>query len=332
MENSINLFYLPERDQSFTNDKCFLCGIDLTTENRTDEHIFPKWLQNKFNLWSKQINLLAEGRRIQYKSLTIPCCEQCNGTHLSQLEQYVQMKFEEGYESFKDIDEDKLFYWISKLFYGLLYKELFLPANFREPKGDRILTPELLEQFKTAHMFLQGARVEMEFLERNPWSIFIFNTKTSDNEDYNFDYRDSFQGLTFGIRMGEIGVIAVLQDNGAQAEIFEEEIKKIQKLKLHKIQFEEMFAKVSYKQLTVNRVPSYLTTYHSEGGKVTVMPQLLGSGRIYDEWCEETYSHILSFHTSVQQSVLYVEEFGRTVTYIYDEENNLRDINDGVFS
>lgn len=334
-EDALNVFYLPERNQSFTNDKCFLCGIDLDQNNSSDEHIFPKWLQREFNLWDKELRLLADDRVIPYRMLTIPCCKKCNGNYLSQLEQEIGDKYREGYEKFKDIDKFKLFLWMSKIFYGLLFKELFLPLDRKQPHGDKILTQELLEQFRMAHMFLQGVRVKMIFDELNPWSIFIFNSKTAENKDLNFDFRDSFKGLVFGIRMGEISVVAVLQDNGAQAAIFKETIEKLQQLKLHPIQFEEIFAKVSYKQLTLNKVPKYLIIQKNDGTDISVIPQRLGgifSSNIYDQWDELIYSHILSFHTKVPQEKLYVTTLAKTVTYLYDDDINLKNIDDNIFS
>lgn len=47
--------YNPFEKMTFTYDKCFLCGEILTDENSTEEHIYPKWLQNKFDLWDKQL-------------------------------------------------------------------------------------------------------------------------------------------------------------------------------------------------------------------------------------------------------------------------------------
>lgn len=39
----------PFDQMTFTNDRCFLCGELLTDDNRSKEHVYPKWLQNKFN-------------------------------------------------------------------------------------------------------------------------------------------------------------------------------------------------------------------------------------------------------------------------------------------
>lgn len=32
------------------NQTCFLCGA--SDQSMTEEHVFPKWLQKKYNLWN----------------------------------------------------------------------------------------------------------------------------------------------------------------------------------------------------------------------------------------------------------------------------------------
>lgn len=328
MDESLDsFFYLPERDQSFSKDKCFLCGADLN-DALSVEHVFPKWLQKEFDLWNQKITLL-NGTIIPYKSLTIPCCEKCNNEYLSAIERKVSNAYQGGIEAFKKLDEYTIFLWISKIFYGILFKELFLPFDRRQPSADTILSPDLLEKYRMAHLLLQGIRLPMKFIERNPWSLFVFESQKHTNQNLNFDYKDCIQGLTFGIRMGEISIIAVLQDNSAQAEIFQETIERLQQLKLHPIQFGEIFAKIKYKQLTLNRTPKYLITQMKDSQDITIDPLHLEGmcpEKIYNDWNEEVYSHILAFSTGIPKEELYVEEVGRTVTYLYNDENGLNHI------
>ena len=71
-----------ERKVRFGQHTCFLCSTPLRSKNRTDEHVFPKWLQNRFNLWNQRLDLINL-TDIPYRNLTIPCCKTCNGVHLS---------------------------------------------------------------------------------------------------------------------------------------------------------------------------------------------------------------------------------------------------------
>ncbi len=69
--------YATERDMALDHDHCFLCGLALSENTRTVEHVFPQWLLADFDLHNQKINLL-NGSSIRYRSLVIPCCKDCN--------------------------------------------------------------------------------------------------------------------------------------------------------------------------------------------------------------------------------------------------------------
>ena len=69
------------KDRSFGRSTCFLCARRLGSKNRSDEHIFPKWLQARFDLWNERLTLI-NGTTIPYRSLVVPCCKICNNHHL----------------------------------------------------------------------------------------------------------------------------------------------------------------------------------------------------------------------------------------------------------
>ncbi len=69
---------------------CFLCGCSLGVENRSEEHVIPKWLQKRFKLLDQRLVLL-NGTSIPYKQLTIPCCKPCNNKHLAPIENKVKL-------------------------------------------------------------------------------------------------------------------------------------------------------------------------------------------------------------------------------------------------
>lgn len=77
-------FYSPFDAMTFDNDHCFLCGSPLSQDG-TAEHVFPKWLLEKYDLWDRKLTLL-NGTTIAYRQLTVPCCQKCNNKYLSSLE------------------------------------------------------------------------------------------------------------------------------------------------------------------------------------------------------------------------------------------------------
>jgi hypothetical protein len=192
-------FYNPFDAMSFTYDRCFLCGHQLG-KKRTTEHVFPKWLQQTFNLINQEIHLLNK-TTIPYRKLTIPCCHSCNTIYLSTVENVIKQYYEKGFSEFVKLDKLLIFQWITKIFYGLLFKELSLCMELSDPTQGFITEPEILQGFRTLHTFLQSVRMPFEFVEFHPWSIFMVETHTyGDGRD--FDYHDEFFTLTFSIRMG----------------------------------------------------------------------------------------------------------------------------------
>ena len=57
--------------REYTGNHCFYCGKKL--RSRTDEHVFPLWLQRRFELQNQMIYLL-NGTAIKCSQLKVPCC------------------------------------------------------------------------------------------------------------------------------------------------------------------------------------------------------------------------------------------------------------------
>ena len=288
--------YDPFDAMTFTNDKCFLCGCRLANQT-TAEHVFPRWVQREYHLADKKITLLNR-TSIPYRQLTVPCCRDCNGKYLSNVENTFKQHFQSGFPAFKSLDELVIYQWIAKIFYGLLFKELSLKLDRSHPSRGFIMDSESLKRLKTLHMFLQSVRTPIEFAGFRPWSIFVVQTLTYGDER-DFDYYDEFLNLTFSIRMGEIGILACLQDNGAQQELFHDYYKRFEGLKLHPRQFDELYAKLLYKASLLNRVPKYMMVQPSgkRQGITVVSTSLQGYSRapIYNDWNQRTYAKILAW-------------------------------------
>lgn len=292
-------FYNPFDSMSFTYDKCFLCGHELG-DKKTVEHVFPKWLQQTFNLTNQQIHLLNR-TTIPYRKLTIPCCQSCNTIYLATVEDIIKQSYQKGFSEVNKIDRLIIFQWIAKIFYGLLFKELSLHIERSDPTKGFIMEPEFLSDLRTLHTFMQSIRMPFEFSGGHPWSIFLVETR-SFGDTRDFDYHDEIFTLTFSIRMGEVGIIACLEDNGAQEELMSNYFKKFKGIKLHPTQFDELVAKVIYKRKLMNRVPKYFIGLpQKEGDKVTVMPlplQGLTTLPIFNEWKQKDYAIFLALQWS----------------------------------
>lgn len=228
---------------SYDEMQCFLCLDPLTKETRTREHVFPKWLLKRHDMYNESMTLM-NGTTIPYRTLTISCCKPCNGHFLSHIEDQVAQAFNGGYEAVTQLDRKLLFVWLAKLFYGLLVKERHSLLDRSDSNGNSILGDEDLQRFATHHLLMQHARGNLEWhSEENgdPFSMFILKCQESKEDvKLNFDYIDSFHIPFLAIRSGDVAIIASLQDWGQLARIETNHMEAAQQIALHPLQFTEL--------------------------------------------------------------------------------------------
>jgi hypothetical protein len=285
--------YFPIDNWNFQDDRCFLCGSILDDQNRTIEHIFPKWLQKRYNLYNEELTL-QNSTHISYRNLVVPCCKTCNGNYLSPLEKAIQTAHDRGVKEFRKIPTIRIFQWLAKIYYGILFRELSLLKNRSDASHGYIFNDKQIKSFRTLHHFLQSVRLPFVFRGFQPWSIFILDClKFGDDRD--FDYKDLITTPLFGIRMGEIGVFVCLEDVGIIQERLKEFMQEISELRLHPIQFDEIFAHIYYNTQLINRVPTYLTNIPKSSSNVTTAVIMMGVSKrpLFREWNSEEYAQIL---------------------------------------
>lgn len=206
---------------------CFLCGKKIKESEKSDEHVFPKWLQRKFNLYDKRISFI-KGDLYSYRNFKVDCCRDCNNNKLEPIETKIRRRLNKGYKEFLKIDEKDLFLWLNKIFYGVIYKEILVSRD----KNKGIKIPFYIKTIKERlhnYLFLQECLDKHMFYDEYPFSCIILKTKVYKNIDMQWDYLDNVVGQVVSVRMGEIGIIATLQDNRVLPEIKDQLLKKIKK-------------------------------------------------------------------------------------------------------
>jgi hypothetical protein len=318
--DSPNLFHAVDR-RRFGRSTCFLCGGRLTAENRTDEHVFPKWVQHRFSLWDQKLTLL-NGTQIPYRSLTIPCCRTCNGKHLSPVENAVKKTTLKGHKAVAALDPVTLFLWLGKIFYGLLYKELFLVRDRKSGRKTPIVSKDLMKAFSLHQLFLQAARLPFKFQPALPASIFVFKIDTPSDKRFQWDFRDSLHMMTVACRIGEVGLLAALQDGGAQRDSKDVFWKRYQKYRLHPLHFTELSAAFFYSASLVNRVPKFLILESVPVQAVQNPLQGLSSKPIFDNWDQETFARLLSWMTGLPLEQVFTPPKG-VISWLHDSKGRI---------
>lgn len=317
--------YNAVRDHDFSETTCFLCGSDVENNLKSREHVFPKWLLHHFGLWDKPMTLL-NGTKLAYRQLVIPCCQVCNNECLSDIEQEVQERFIIGAAEVAAMDRERLLVWILKIFYGLLYRELFLSLDRREPGAGNIVSTEDMEQFQLLHLILQSCRVPMRFsiMESDiPASIFVFEVQEPTNEDLRFDYKDDIVNRTMYLRLGGVGILAAF-DMGAQTLAGTAFFSRYQGHPLHPVQLGELGANLFMKARVFNRTPKVLIAESPQHVNFSVLSMAgLSSTPVFGTWEAEDMAEMLMFFLGYSlEEVLPVE--GRNATWLENSDGSLR--------
>lgn len=317
-----NRLYDAVRKHDFAEGKCFLCG-NSASKDISKEHVFPKWLLHYFGLWDKHITLI-NGTQMPYRSLVIPCCCTCNNVHLSKIENIVKSAFFDGVKEMKKVDREILMLWMLKIFYGLLYREVFLPMERQNINSGTIVTSEDMEHFSLLHYMLQASRVPMNFSQVEsdiPASIYIFELKEPKNKELRFDYKDDVFSKVLYLRMGNVGILAAF-DMGAQSYEGARFFPKYQSYPLHPIQFEELGAYLFMKARKFNRTPKVIFSESPKGIRFHTLPMAgLSTKPVFDDFSQEELGAMLMFFLHYPKEVVMPVQ-GRVATWLHNEDGS----------
>ncbi|MGW0833407.1 hypothetical protein [Streptomyces prunicolor] len=224
----------------------------------------------------------------------------------------------------RSLSKDTLFVWVGKVYYGLMFRELTLKSNLRDPKSENIMDPEFLSQFSSHHLLLQYARGLVSWRSGHSLASFLFfNCEESTNARLNFDYFDVVNLPFIALRIGKVGVICCLQDWG-RLESYEDDKILVRALlaELHPQQFREVAARAAYAisllGTNVPHVPVYGPT------TVEVLDPLLTG--YFDEATRseanpESYAALLSM--ALRQPVEDIYDGSTTLSLLDDQEGGI---------
>lgn len=307
-------FYIPFKEENFSNKNCFLCGLKPKSK-KTKEHIFPKWLQHQFDLWDNNL-IITNGTKIPYRNLTVPCCDECNNDHLSKMETKFKTLLDNSFENLTLEDEMTIFQWTAKILYATRYKELTLLIDRKNPDLGKILTPSEIESYSTLHLFLQSIRFKTNFNEVKPWSIFIFKT-----DDDKFYYQNELNFLSLSIKLGGISIVIAFEDNNC-IESYMQPLKELRNLELNFAQYVEVTSFIFYSAYLKEKIPSYYATFNGKTEELNINP----ANRIYGrEWNDEEFGTYFDFRLDKCGLKRYEKTYqgnGILSTYLIDENGN----------
>ena len=243
----------PFENLNFEDQTCFLTGEKITAEEVNT--VFPSWILERYSLSDKKFTLMDQITSFRYADLKIPCAKNVVASAINPLEEEIEKAFASGYDEVINLRPERLFQWMAKIIYGVLYYDLQAEKKRAARRNVEFkLSALLTRRFSLLHLMLQSLVVPMKFSERKPWSIFIFKSKISKDV---FNYKDEPTNLNFSVTMNNFGIVACLQDNGAVGEYQQDIVNKFSEKRLHPIQLEEIFARFIYSNYLLKKMPQY---------------------------------------------------------------------------
>jgi hypothetical protein len=240
---------------------CFICGAAPAAVPFNDEHVVPDWVLRRFRLHDKRI-VLPGRSEISYGQYKVPCCQSCNSRLGAVIEKPVAALFGAGYDALirhiKTEGPLLLFAWLNLLFLKTHLKDrgLLINRDRRVASGtiaDLYDWPELHHIHCVARTFHSGAALD----PKTVGSIFLFPAKTGSPLG-DFDYADYYPGRALLVRLGEIGVVCVLNDACAALNAALETLQKFTG-PLGPLQWREVLAHFSYANILLENRPRFHT-------------------------------------------------------------------------
>ena len=148
---------------NFDLDKetCFVCG----DKSESVEHIIPKWLQKKFDLWDQKIEI-PNLTHTTYKRLVVPACKKCNNEIYGALETKIKKKTE---------NEQDIWRWANKIHFGLRLKDHFFEFDRSKPGSKIIDVFKNNDYFQKNRKFLHCVSGKFSCFPDPFGSVFIFD-------------------------------------------------------------------------------------------------------------------------------------------------------------
>lgn len=235
-------------------DCCFVCGAGRDEKPFNDEHVVPRWVLARYNLFDKEI-LLPNGRSHRYGTYKMPCCVDCNSLLGVTIENPMSEMLDGGFDLISSKLEDPspigsvrrkvLYVWLCLLFIKTHLKDRQLREHLDFRQGDARIA-DRYDWISLHHIhcvarlpYVQGA-IMPDVVGTIRW--YRIDDPTSVGL---FDYYDLTHDQTIALRLGDLGIVAVLTDCGASPKAWYNEFLELQGKTLTMVQLREVAARLA---------------------------------------------------------------------------------------
>jgi hypothetical protein len=197
---------------------CFVCGAHRNDKVFNDEHVVPKWVLKRCDLFERTITLM-DGQLRTYDRYKIPCCKDCNSLLGKRVETPVSKLLSGGFDAILGrLDTgaiNLLFVWLCLLFLKTHLKDRSVPQHPDPRRGSgRLADGYDWGDLHHLHCVARAPFTEASIEPAVLGSIKIFKVSDASTAD-TFDYSDFTNQQTVSVRIDDFAIVAVLNDSGA---------------------------------------------------------------------------------------------------------------------
>lgn len=315
---------------------CPLCGRSFGRVASTEEHIFPVWLQHKYDLWNRKLtipNLIGKS----YTTVKIDICIKCNGDRYGKVEGRLSKLFcsQDPFSALQSTEDDELALWLGKIFW-LLCRKSNSVDDFRtrnDVEKDRIIPRLMMDGVLYAGMIQRAFAMKkgmyacylddppLPAIYEPPFSLYRFKIDTRDDRFERFDFTDNVSVLGTAMRIENFGMICVF-DGGLHRKFLSSRYEFLAREKLHPMQFNEVVGRIFYDQ-TVLVEEAHRVTYFWNRNLKSVISMLQmprgASPYLQSNHDPQRYAAMLGHHTCSDPESIVSNEGSEVFTMLTDK-------------
>lgn len=270
-------------------DCCFMCGASPEEKEFNEEHVIPKWILRKLDIYKLPITLPNDSK-VRYDQYTVPCCKECNSFLGAEVEEDIRTAVDGGLESVNTYIQNngpwKIFLWLSLIFFKTHLKDSYLRKHLDKRKGEEPISSDydwgLLHHI---HCMVRAIQNGVSISNECFGTTFVLPAKTAGHLD-NYDYRDVYGANTILLRINDIAFLAVLDDSCAASHFFSRLSKRLT-APLSPIQLREVLSHLTLLNYKLKYRPSYHTKIDSSTEEIFIAAELPKSMELEEHTREE---------------------------------------------
>lgn len=314
-----------------SGESCFYCGAPRGSKRFNDEHVIPRWLLRKHNMFDQTIGLPNRTSMV-YSQYTVPCCQECNSFLGQAVEKPVRDLFAGGYKHLVEYLKREgpwlLSVWLALVFFKTHLKDVFLRA-YRDQRKPQFALGDIYEWEDLHHAYCI-ARIPYVPSTVQPaafGSVFVLPTVDLPGITC-FDYCDFFKTQSVLIRSNDIGIVAVLNDGFAVHSVLRTELIPRITGRVTPIQLREILARAAYTNSLVANPPDFGSTVAPDTGEHFIHAQTPESVELEEEDPKRLggimmylLKESIPLHDPSEQDLVEQRLRSGKATYLFDEND-----------